>query len=67
MGGLIGVFLLVMQSHSMLMTWPLCAAFLIAGLVCTSRMIVSDHTPKEVYLGLLAGMLCQFAAASAIL
>jgi hypothetical protein len=30
-------------------------ALLIAGLVCTSRLIVSDHSPKEVYSGLLAG------------
>jgi hypothetical protein len=29
---------------------------LVAGLICTSRFIVSDHTPKEVYVGLLTGM-----------
>lgn len=31
------------------------AAFLIAGLVCTARFIVSDHTQKEIYAGLLTG------------
>ena len=31
------------------------AAFLIAGLVCTARFIVSDHTQKEVYFGLVTG------------
>lgn len=31
-------------------------AFIIAGLVCTSRFIVSDHTPQEVYGGLLTGI-----------
>lgn len=31
-------------------------ALIIAGLVCTSRFIVSDHFPKEVYLGLLVGV-----------
>ncbi len=30
-------------------------AILITGLVCTARFVVSDHTPKEVYSGLLAG------------
>jgi hypothetical protein len=30
---------------------------LIVGAVCTARFIVSDHTPKEVYGGLIAGML----------
>ncbi len=34
-------------------------ALLIAGLVCTSRFIVSDHTRKEVYGGLFAGILAQ--------
>lgn len=29
--------------------------FLITGLVCTARFIVSDHTPQEVYGGLIAG------------
>ena len=37
-------------------------ALLIAGLVCTSRMIVSDHTQAEIYLGLLIGGLSQLLA-----
>lgn len=37
-------------------------AILIAGLVCTSRLIVSDHTPGEVYMGFIAGGLCQLIA-----
>lgn len=37
-------------------------AFLIAGLVCTSRFIVSDHTQKEIYGGLLVGGLSQLIA-----
>jgi hypothetical protein len=35
---------------------------LIAGLVSTSRLIVSDHHPMEVYWGLILGGLCQFIA-----
>ncbi len=63
MGGLIGIGYVIMQQNTMLMTWPLSAAFLIAGLVCTARLIVSDHTQKEIYTGLLAGFLCQLVAA----
>jgi hypothetical protein len=37
-------------------------AFLVAGIVCTSRFIVSDHTPFEIYSGLFIGMLAQFIA-----
>ena len=35
---------------------------LIAGMVCTSRMIVSDHRPVEIYAGLLIGIFCQALA-----
>jgi hypothetical protein len=66
-GGMLGIFIIIMNSNSMLMTWPLSIALLITGLVCTSRLIVSNHTPKEIYLGLAVGLICQFAAAIAIL
>ena len=66
-GGMLGIFIIIMNSNSMLMTWPLSIALLITGLVCTSRLIVSNHTPKEIYLGLFVGLVCQFAAAIAIL
>jgi len=35
---------------------------LIAGIVCTSRLIVSDHTQKEIYYGFLVGVFSQLAA-----
>ena len=37
-------------------------AFLIAGLVCTARLIISDHTQAEIYAGLLLGCLSQWLA-----
>lgn len=40
----------------------LAMAFLAAGMVCTARFLVSDHTPFEVYLGLFVGMLAQVIA-----
>ena len=63
-GGLVGICFIIMQQNTMLMTWPLSAAVLIAGFVCTSRMIVSDHTNKEIYSGLLLGFLCQLVGAA---
>ena len=66
-GGLLGIFLIIMNSNSMLMTWPLSLALLVTGIVCTSRFIVSNHTPKETYAGLLVGLLCQLIAAFVIL
>jgi hypothetical protein len=37
-------------------------AFLLAGLVCTARLINSDHNPIEVYSGLLIGIAAQLIA-----
>jgi len=40
----------------------LSTSFLMAGMVCTSRLILSDHTPAEIYIGLLVGCLSQWLA-----
>ena len=45
----------------------LCLAILIAGVVCTSRLIISNHSIKEIYAGVLVGMACQFAASLIIM
>ena len=41
-----------------LLLWSL----LIAGLVCTARLIRNAHSPTEIYAGLAAGAVCQVAA-----
>ncbi|HZG99589.1 MAG TPA: hypothetical protein VEY32_00840 [Flavisolibacter sp.] len=37
-------------------------ALFVTGLVCTARLINSDHHPVEVYLGLILGILSQLLA-----
>ena len=64
MGGMLGLFLVVMQQNTMLMTGPLTFVLLTTGIVCTARMIVSDHQPKEIYTGLMMGLICQFIGAA---
>ena len=66
-GGMLGIFIIIMKSNSMLMTWPLSLALLVTGLVCTSRLMVSNHTQKDIYMGLIIGLVCQFAAAIVIM
>jgi hypothetical protein len=66
-GGWLGVFLLIMKGSTMLMTWPLCIAIIIAGLVCTARLLISDHSTKEIYTGLVVGVLSQVVAAVVVL
>lgn len=63
MGGVIGLFLVIMAYNTMLMTWPLSLAFLITGIVCTSRLVISNHTNGDIYMGLIIGTICQIAAA----
>lgn len=45
------------------MSAALGASILIAGIVCTARLLVSDHTNKEIYSGLILGICCQLVAA----
>jgi hypothetical protein len=62
MGGLVTFFL--MQAFAQEETTGLyfSIAAIIAGLVGTARLIVSDHRPAEVYLGYFAGAACQLIA-----
>jgi len=62
MGGLLMFFLLFSFHDSYASGVYLSLATLIAGLVCTSRFIVSDHSAFDIYTGLLTGMLTQFIA-----
>ena len=63
MGGWTGLFWLIAKENSMLMTWPLASVLLFTGIVCTSRLLVSDHTQKDIYSGFIIGFLCQMISA----
>jgi hypothetical protein len=66
-GGWLGLFFVIANSNTMLMTWPIATVVLITGLVCTARLLISNHSPKDIYAGLLMGLLAQFVAALIIL
>jgi hypothetical protein len=58
--GVVATFLILMGfSQDINFTGYISIALLITGLVCTSRFIVSDHTQKEVYVGLFIGIVSQ--------
>ena len=38
---------------------PAMIIFILTGVVASSRLIVSNHTPFEIYTGILIGILCQ--------
>jgi hypothetical protein len=60
MGGLVMFMLLFSYTDNYASGTYIGIAFLIAGIVCTSRLLISDHTPFEIYFGLFMGMLSQF-------
>jgi len=67
-GGMLGLLIVVLNTNpSPPFTLPLMIAILITGITCTSRLVVSDHTPKDIYLGLILGFLCQFISGAFIL
>ena len=62
MGVMLTFILLLAFSQSLNFGIYISIALLITGLVCTSRFIVSDHHPKEVYGGLGIGMFSMLIA-----
>lgn len=62
--GCAATFLTIIAFHnSFHIGQGIAVAWLIAGLVCTARLIASDHTNKEIYTGLILGVICQCIAA----
>ena len=67
-GGMLGILIVVLNTNFALpFTLPLIIAILITGIVCTSRLLVSDHSQKDIYMGLLCGFLSQFISAAFLL
>jgi len=62
MGGLL-CFALLLTFHTQdPSALYLSGAMLVAGLVCTARFLVSDHSRSEIYLGLVSGIITQLIA-----
>ena len=61
-GGVIGMIMGFSLVFSFNPIGWLCLTIIIAGAVCTSRLILRRHDIKEVSLGLLIGILCGWSA-----
>lgn len=62
MGGMVCFFTFLSMEGVFSMGIYLSAAIFIAGLICTCRLLVSDHYPFEVYAGFLLGIISQAIA-----
>lgn len=60
-GGLVAFMLLLAFQGEQGAALPLALSILIAGLVWTARLSVSDHTKAELGMGFIVGMICQAA------
>lgn len=63
-GGLIGAVLAVIALDDREAPLLLVLLFLLAGALGTARLVVSDHTPAQVYAGALLGCACVYGCAS---
>ena len=61
-GGLAMFFLLFSFHDSYASGLYLSAAILIGGLICTARMLISDHHPVDIYAGILVGVAAEWIA-----
>lgn len=62
-GSLCGLMLIIIFSgFSYPVFFTVMLVLIISGLVCSSRMILSDHKPLEIYSGIIIGILCQLIA-----
>lgn len=61
-GGALAAIILFAMYYQVPLGVSMSITALITGIVCTSRFLVSDHTNKEIYVGLFVGIGCQMAA-----
>ena len=59
MGGALAAIILFAFFYHIQITGAISITLLLTGIVCTSRLLVSDHTNAEIYIGLMVGILCQ--------
>ncbi|MEO8734019.1 MAG: hypothetical protein ABI373_06785 [Flavobacteriales bacterium] len=60
-GGLVGVVGGLMLIHGAQAPVLLGVLFLLVGALGTARLIVTDHTPAQIYIGGLLGLFCTFS------
>jgi hypothetical protein len=61
-GGMVVILVIIALTSTINFALPVIVGIFIAGLVCTARMIVSDHKWHDLYWGFLTGIVCQLVA-----
>ncbi len=61
-GGMLGIFVVLLFTTQEMVHLPLILSILAAGVTCTARLLISDHTVRDVTWGFFLGFLCQWLA-----
>jgi hypothetical protein len=61
-GGAVAMILVMMPGNFSAMLVPFCIALVLAALIGKVRLLCKAHTPAEVWLGFITGILVQLAA-----
>jgi hypothetical protein len=62
MGGLLGLMFCFFGDPYFNIAFPLVVLILLSGMVCTGRLILGEHTLREIYLGIMLGVMAQLLA-----
>ena len=60
-GGALGAMIGLQLAHGVSLFVPIAALIVIAGALGTARLIDGDHTPAQIYAGVLVGAACTVA------
>ena len=61
-GGLLAMVVMTALYYQVYLGLDIALATIIAGLVCTSRLLVGGHNNFELYMGFFTGVVCQLIA-----
>lgn len=59
-GGIIGFVMVISHEYQLNFNALLAFLFILAGFIGLSRLALNAHRPKEVYIGFLLGIVCQW-------
>lgn len=59
-GALLALAVITMCRYETFLGADMIVIFILAGLICTARLLLNEHSVSEIYAGLFLGALCQF-------
>jgi hypothetical protein len=61
-GGMLGLMIMLLYLSPVNMMAPFFASLIIAGIIGTARLVLHEHTPAEIWMGYIIGLVAQLGA-----